>query len=108
MARNADDNYATLWPPHIERPTGAVPLLEKIFERLPKLDGAACIGQPQLFDADRLDQAAQAARALEVCSDCPALGACERYADAQPRSRLLGVLAGRWYLDPRSEATTVS
>jgi hypothetical protein len=75
-------------------------LLEKVLAGVPKLEGARCVGKPELFDVSTLDEAAQAAEALTLCESCPAIEQCSRWADSQPRRRLHGVIAARWYLRP--------
>jgi hypothetical protein len=69
---------------------------------VPRLRGARCRGQSELFDrtiptlAFR-PVAAQARReALQVCRECPALRACRDWLDGlAPIDRPAGVIAGR-------------
>ena len=98
------ETYATKWPRRNERPAGPVPLLERIVADVPRLPGALCVGRPEPFDADRLDDAATAAQALELCDRCPALSACRCWAVSQPPGRLVGIVAGAWYLPAHNGA----
>jgi hypothetical protein len=93
-----ENGYATRWPSRHERPAGSLALLERVLAELPAMPDAACQGRAELFDADTLDRAADAAKALAICDGCPALSQCERFTAQQPRSRLFGVWAGSWYL----------
>lgn len=92
------DSYCPRWPSRNERPTGTVALLERVLAGQPRLDGAACRGHPEWFDADSLEAAVTAAKALELCDQCPALAECRRFAASQPLGGLIGVVAGAWYL----------
>lgn len=65
-------------------PEATIALLSKIFAGLPKLSGAQCVGQWELFDARGEDEDADAARqrhakAVALCHRCPALTACEAF-----------------------------
>lgn len=98
------ESYAPKWTAP-DRPVGMLPLLEKILTGVPKLDGARCVGKPELFDVASLDRVADAAEALALCESCAAIDTCGRYADSQSRRRRLrGVIAGRWYLRPKNGA----
>lgn len=92
------ESYAPKWPTRHERPTGPVALLERVLANLPAMPDAACIGHADLFDAETLDRAADAAEALAICDRCPALDRCHRWAASQPRARLIGVVGGAWYV----------
>ena len=64
---------------------GVIGLLQQIFTDLPKLTGAACIGQHQLFDERGPGESTEAAterhaRAIALCQQCPALDACAAFA----------------------------
>lgn len=83
-------------------------MLEKILRRVPLMPEAACRGHAGLFDADRLEDAPKAAKALALCETCPALSQCERFAASLPHSRLRGVWAGALYLDPTNGAFRAS
>ncbi len=73
---------------------------------IPRLDGAACKGNPAPFDPqdeDESDEAAQArhAEALQICAACPALTACEQWVDSLEEPPVGGVWAGRWFPTPK-------
>jgi Transcription factor WhiB len=61
----------------------------------PRLDGALCRGRAGLFDATDDDQAAEA---IAICHECPALQRCREWADAQPINSLSGVVAGQVFV----------
>lgn len=65
-----------------------------------KLPGAACVGRYELFDprpASDPDRPYVEATALQICSSCPALGACQQwYRTLPPDQRPYGcVVAGQ-------------
>jgi hypothetical protein len=67
---------------------------------VPRLPGAACREQHELFDLldlDDPDRAEIEARALQICQTCcPALTACERWFDGLPaRLQPTGVIGGQ-------------
>ncbi len=78
-------------------------LLERILDRVPKLDGAACARpgvDPRLFDPAGPNEppAAVAARhtaAQSICAGCPALDDCAAWLDTFPKRPPRGVVAGR-------------
>lgn len=85
-------------------PTDETALLIKILADTPRLEDAACIGQHHLFDpATEAEPTAVADRrhrlAADLCSNCPALAECRRWADDQ--KSYPGVLAGRVPTPPR-------
>jgi WhiB family redox-sensing transcriptional regulator len=69
----------------------AVDALFAALHGIPRLPGALCRGQHQLFDdADLPDEA------LAICTRCPALASCSAWFEAlPPRHRPRGVIAGR-------------
>jgi hypothetical protein len=71
---------------------------------IPDLRGAACRGQPELFDAaNRHDPRIEAAQA--VCRGCPVLAECQRWLSSlPPQLRPRGVVAGVYVAPPRSPA----
>lgn len=78
---------------------GWLSLLEAVFRGgPPKLTGAACAGQPDLFDAVTSDDAR---RAIELCQSCPVLDACADWARSHRHGQLTGVLGGRRYFSHR-------
>lgn len=81
---------------------GTIQLLARILGGAPKLPGAPCKGNPDLFDpaAAHEDRAAVVRRheaAARLCRfTCPALAECTAWADdLTPRQRPAGVVAGR-------------
>ncbi len=68
---------------------------------VPVLPGAACVGRHALFDEQHPEESAadartRYARALTVCTGCPALNQCREWFDGlRPRDRPTGVIAGR-------------
>ena len=63
----------------------------------PDLTGAACRERPDVFDATTGKAAGPItyARAIEVCTSCPALTACTTWVESLPPSqRPFGVTAG--------------
>jgi WhiB family transcriptional regulator, redox-sensing transcriptional regulator len=75
--------------------------VETLFAALaaaPRLPGAACVGRHELFDLrDGIDpdRAEVEARALAICSACPALADCSAWLASLPaRKRPTGVVAG--------------
>jgi len=72
-----------------------VDLLAAILHNAPALPGAACVGQPELFDG--ADPAATET-AIGLCRyRCPVLDRCAQWVDATPQDHVSGVLAGRLY-----------
>jgi len=65
----------------------------------PRLDGARCIGRPQLFDQHRHNDPNRdrdQATALRTCASCPALTACRAWLDSLPAwQKPPGVIAGQ-------------
>jgi hypothetical protein len=66
---------------------------------VPRLPGAACSGNHDLFDLRDLDDPGRAeieAQALQICHTCcPALTACEQWFDGLPdRLRPTGIVGG--------------
>jgi hypothetical protein len=65
---------------------------------IPRLPGAACRGNHDLFDLRDLDDPDRAdvgADAMAICERCPALAACEQWlASTPPHLRPYGVVAG--------------
>lgn len=75
-----------------------IALLSKILTDTPKLDGAACIDWPGLHDPANEGESAAVvasrhAAAESVCFDCPAMLACDQW--AQTERPYAGVIAGR-------------
>ncbi|MEZ0363382.1 WhiB family transcriptional regulator [Mycobacterium sp. pUA109] len=67
-------------------------LLAKILADTPKLDGAACVDNADVFDADDGDWEL----AVAICRSCPALTDCGDWADGLRASdRPAGVVAGQ-------------
>lgn len=65
-------------------PTATIDLLKKILTDLPKLDGALCIGEHELFDAHHPDEDPSRARkrherAAALCHRCPVIDACDTF-----------------------------
>jgi hypothetical protein len=98
------ERYATRWPSRHERPAGSLALLERVLANLPAMPDAACIGHAELFDADTVDRATDAAEALALCDRCPELDRCHRWAASQPHGRLTGVVAGAWFIPSEHKA----
>lgn len=73
---------------------------------VPRLDGAACAGEPELFEylpgEDLKALRRRIPRALEVCKRCPALAECS--ATAPKRSDEWLVEGGRVVFDVAAEA----
>jgi hypothetical protein len=79
------------------RRPGWIELIAAIVRRAPRLDGARCRGQHELFDADDGPHGEGTAAAIRLCTGCPALGACQQWAETLHHAYLpRGVLAGRW------------
>jgi len=76
-------------------------LLIAILGGTPRLDGARCVGRPELFDPAAPDEAAADAAdrheaAVHLCRACPALAACRAWHDSlKPSQRPAGVIAAR-------------
>lgn len=65
------------WP---EMRGDEVKLLTAILRGVPRMDGAACVGEdPDLWFADKSDSRSRA-KAQQICSGCPAKAGCESYA----------------------------
>ncbi|MGZ9828754.1 hypothetical protein ACXYTP_17750 [Tsukamurella ocularis] len=80
---------------------GTIDMIAAVLDSVPKLDGAACDGQHELFDGGRPgehpdDVAYRHAVAATICRNrCPALPDCARWLDRlAPRRRPAGVVAG--------------
>lgn len=67
-----------------------VALLAEILRGVPRLDGAACVSAPTVFDLDGGDPTLAAA----VCSSCPARSDCSAWASALPPGDVTGTVAG--------------
>jgi hypothetical protein len=85
-------------------------MLENLFDALrgiPRLPGALCAGQADLFDNVELPD-----DAIQLCRRCPALAACSAWVESLDEHALSGVVAGRlfvWASHPtvrRREAAT--
>jgi WhiB family redox-sensing transcriptional regulator len=78
--------------------TPTVDLLAAIVARLPRLDGAACIGKHDVFDLRDLTDPTHAsveAEALALCRACPALAGCAVwFSGLRPSQKPHGVVAG--------------
>ena len=75
-------------------PEGVIALLAKVLRGSQRLDNPACSSSPELFDTtEPLD----AVDALEICGRCACLEQWRLWAEAQPRGRLNGVVAGKIY-----------
>lgn len=81
---------------------GAIGLLSRILASSTRLDGAACVGRPELFDPPTEYETNQSvARRHEAAARlcrfaCPAFAECTAWAeDLTPRQRPTGVVAGR-------------
>jgi len=74
-------------------------LLAELAASTPRLPGAACVGQHELFDltvGHALGTAAAQHRALKVCYHCPVLQKCRRFILSLPVSeRPKGVAGGQ-------------
>lgn len=69
---------------------------------IPKLDGARCVGKSEVFDL--VDDPETTEYALQQCSNCPALAACELWFDSLPEShRPEGVVADRISAPPNKK-----
>ncbi|CPR12430.1 Transcriptional regulator WhiB [Mycobacterium bohemicum DSM 44277] len=86
---------------HQPRPLTATRLvgvtqLTAVVGDIPPLPGAACKGQPTLFDLEPGADTAAIEAAAAVCRSCPALQACAEWvASTPPRRRPSGVVAGQ-------------
>ena len=77
------------------QPRDAVGLIACIIAETPRLEDAACVKRPRLFDGD---SGADAAQAISICKQCPALLQCRRWVKSLPRGQKpYGVIAGRHY-----------
>lgn len=91
----AKNTQVSMWPTHVELPSGPFALLEKILENVPRLDGCACAQHSELFDAGA--GPARTGLAIDMCSRCPAKRRCRDFVDRMPRAQrvhLTGVWAG--------------
>ena len=65
---------------------------------VPRLKGAACVGEYDLFDLRDIsdpDRAEVEADGLAICGACPALQGCREWVESLPASRRpTGVVAG--------------
>lgn len=61
----------------------------------PRLPGALCRGQSDLFDAADHDQLIEA---VQTCQRCPALTACHEWAVTLRDNHVSGVVAGRKFV----------
>lgn len=69
-------------------------LAAAILHRTPRLPGARCVGQPQVFDGH--DDASRDAP-VELCNQCPALAQCESWVRSLPPTRRpSGVVAAKY------------
>ena len=84
-------------------PTPEINLLIEILRGTPRLPGAACRDDPDLFDATVAEGqgsrqsglGAARERARAVCAGCPALDACRDWVRATPQKRRpVGIVAG--------------
>ena len=79
------------------REPGWLALTAKILRRVPSLRGALCAGRPEMFDGAGGRHSESTRAAIALCRQCPALHACETWADTLPQSwRPPGVVAGRY------------
>jgi hypothetical protein len=87
-----------------DRAVGVTMMAVLLAVQTPRLTGAACRGQAELFDAaNRHDPRIAGARA--ICASCPVLGACRAWLVGLPVGlRPCGVVAGRYCPPPRSPA----
>jgi hypothetical protein len=61
---------------------------------IPRLSGALCRGEADLFD--QYDDLATVDTTIAICHSCPAKADCERWLDSlRPSQRPVGVVAGR-------------
>ncbi|OBI46980.1 WhiB family transcriptional regulator [Mycobacterium colombiense] len=68
---------------------------------VPQLDGAACKGQPAIFDLDRDSEPTAIEAAQAVCNSCPALIRCRAWLrETSKHRRPSGVVAGRLLAPP--------
>lgn len=77
------------------------------FSDVPDLDGAACKGRHELFDATvyqgphkagevRIDIGYAREKAMQICATCPAIKSCSEWVDSIPAYRRpAGVVAGQ-------------
>ena len=78
-------------PKHADRYTDSISLLAAVLERTPALPEAACRSKPHIFDGDQDDDHTEA---INLCRQCPARQACERWAASVPPGFVTGVVAG--------------
>lgn len=76
---------------------GPVELLIEILRGTGNLAGAACAGEPALFDPGEIDESAEQTerrhrRAVRICQGCPVFYRCAEWSAEQPVSM---VTAGR-------------
>lgn len=80
---------------------GTESLLVAILRGVPRLDGARCVGRPELFDPDGPHEAPEVVQqrheaATHLCRACPALADCRSWVDElKPSRRPGGVVAAR-------------
>jgi hypothetical protein len=76
---------------------GAMSTLDDLMAALagtPRLPGALCRGESELFDQH--DDPGVIEHAIAICHSCPARADCERWVDSsRPGQRPHGVIAGR-------------
>lgn len=87
-------------------PAPWIELTAAIVRGTPRLRGALCRDQPELFDGDSDETAQQAA---QLCRRCPARAPCGTWADTLPHNAAHGVLAGQlreWVSHPSQLKTT--
>lgn len=78
---------------------GVVGLLASIFDNgPPKLTNAACVGQPELFDAANAS-ADDIEAAKSLCTRCECFTDCAAWASGQ--RHLVGVVAGKYHRSKR-------
>jgi WhiB family transcriptional regulator, redox-sensing transcriptional regulator len=71
-------------------------LAEAILWRLPKLDGARCLGRYELFDGGGRN-AETTHTAISICHACPALPQCDRCVASLPIDRRPPGITGAKY-----------
>lgn len=70
-----------------------ISLIASVLTKSAKLDGAACVAQPDLFSTDASQE--QQAEAIAICSTCPAFDACRDWANSLPPGHVSGVVAAQ-------------
>jgi hypothetical protein len=87
MAKSPDAQVSLWNSRRIQRPLGALALLEEVLADQPKLPGARCTEEPELWDAEDVDAEKHA---VTECMRCPALKPCRQVALARP-GQVVGV-----------------